>query len=235
MKRYTFLILILFCLWSCATKQKVSTTSQWAHLFNGNDLSGWHIKGGNATYLIEGNNIVGTSAMNTPNTFLCTNKLYADFILELEFKVDSRLNSGIQIRSLSDPNYYEGAVHGYQVEIDPSDRSWSAGIYDESRRGWLYNLENNPPARAAFKNDQWNHYRIEAIGDTIKTWVNNIAAAHLIDDMTGEGFIGLQVHSIGDDQTKDGSQVRWRNIRIITNNVNQHSKETSLTGLEVKK
>ena len=50
------------------------------------------------------------------------------------------------MRSLSDPDYKKGRVHGYQVEIDPSDRAWSAGIYDEARKGWLYSLENNPKA-----------------------------------------------------------------------------------------
>ena len=84
--------------------------------------------------------IVGTSTPNTPNTFLCSDKMYGDFILELEYKVDPKLNSGIQIRSNSIASYRNGVVHGYQIEIDPSERAWSAGIYDEQRRGWLVSL-----------------------------------------------------------------------------------------------
>ena len=118
----------------------------------------------------------------------------------------------IQIRSNSLPDYSDGRVHGYQVEIDPSDRAWSAGIYDEGRRGWLHNLEDNEAAREAFKQDEWNHYRILAVGDSIKTWINGIPAADLTDDMTPSGFIGLQVHGVGSDT--EPLQVRWRKLRI---------------------
>jgi hypothetical protein len=150
---------------------------------------------------------------------LVTDKTYGDFILELEFKVDSTMNSGIQIRSESTPEYNNGRVHGYQVEIDPSARAWSGGIYDEARRGWLYPLIYNPAAQGAFKQGQWNHYHIECIGNTIRTWVNGIPAASLVDNMTSRGFIALQVHAIGNDQSKAGEQIRWRNIRIQTNNL----------------
>ena len=137
------------------------------------------------------------------------------------------LNSGIQIRSntYDEPKTYtwkddQGKeksrlvaakkVHGYQVEIDPSERAWSGGIYDESRRGWLNNLKENEPARKAFKKEQWNHYRIVADGDSIKTWINGIPAADLKDDMTACGFIALQVHNF----KEAGKEIRWRNIRI---------------------
>ncbi|MBP2834345.1 DUF1080 domain-containing protein, partial [Aquimarina sp. U1-2] len=107
---------------------------------------------------------------NTPNTFLSTDKIYGDFIFEIDFKVDSTMNSGIQIRSNTLPYYRDGIVHGYQIEIDPSNRAWSGGIYDEKRRKWLHPLENNTKAQKAFKQNEWNHYRVEAIADTIKTW-----------------------------------------------------------------
>src|SRR5690606_41007536 len=108
--------------------------------------------------------VIGATVQNSPNSLMTTEKMYDDFILELEYKVDSTMNSGIQIRSNSLPYYKNGRVHGYQIEIDPSDRAWSAGIYDEGRRGWLVNLNNNPVAQKAFKQNDWNHYRIEAIG-----------------------------------------------------------------------
>ena len=150
-----------------------------------------------------------------PNSFLSPPGEYGDFILEYEFKVDPRMNSGVQIRSLSTPDFKDGRVHGYQVEIDPSERAWTAGVYDEARRGWLYSLENNPKAQQAFKQNDWNHVRVEAIGDTIRTWLNGRMAANLIDPMTPRGFIAFQVHSINDPALA-GAQVRWRNIRIKT-------------------
>ena len=93
------------------------------------------------------------------------------------------------------------------MEIDPSKRAWSGGIYDEQRRGWLNPLTNNLKAQKAFKQNEWNHFRIEAIGDTIKTWINKVPAAYLIDDKTASGFIGLQVHGISRDK-KAGTQIR---------------------------
>ncbi len=181
-------------------------------LFDGKTLQGWVQRGGKAKYAVVDGMIVGTSVPNTPNSFLCTEKTYGDFILELEFKVDPGLNSGIQIRSESRPEYRKGVVHGYQVEIDPSPRAWTGGIYDESRRGWLFDLKHNEAARKAFKPNQWNHLRIECRGDSIKTWVNGVPAADLKDSMTRRGFIALQVHGVGD--RKDPLQVRWRNLRI---------------------
>lgn len=192
---------------------------EWQSLFNGKDLTGWHQLGGEANYTVEDGAIVGRTVLETPNSFLCTDKTYSDFIMEVDFKVDSLLNSGIQIRSNSYETYRDGRVHGYQVEIDPDpvrNRFWGGGIYDEARRGWLYDLAENKPAREAFKKNEWNTYRIEAIGDTIKTWVNGVPAAYLVDNMTPEGFIALQVHGIGKDSLKEGLEVRWKNIKIIT-------------------
>ena len=143
------------------------------------------------------------------------------------------MNSGIQIRSLSTPKFRNGRVHGYQIEIDPSERAWSAGIYDEARRGWLYSLENNPKAQQAFKQNEWNHYRVEALGDTLKTWINGIEAAHLVDDQTASGFIALQVHAIGAED-EPGKEIRWKNIKIITENPQQYSKQMSLPAFNTK-
>ena len=216
----------MISLFSCNKNEK--KTESWNKLFDGNNLTGWHIIGGNAKYEVKNGTIVGTSVLNTVNTFLCSDKMYDDFILEIEYKVDSDLNSGIQIRSNSIDSYKDGRVHGYQIEIDPSERAWSGGIYDEGRRGWLYSLNNNPDAQKAFKKNEWNKYRIEATGDTIKTWINDIPAAHLVDDMTSNGFIGLQVHGIGMDKEKEGSKVVWKNIKIITKNVYKYTRTISL-------
>lgn len=192
--------------------------AQWKELFNGNDLKGWTKKNGNAEYKIVNKTIVGVSQLNTPNSFLCTEETYGDFVLELEVKVEQGLNSGIQIRSISDPSIMAGKVHGYQVEIDPGDRAWSGGIFDEGRNGWLYPLSANPKGQKAFKMGQWNKYHIEAIGHSLKTWINGIPCTNLMDSQTARGFIALQVHQIKREE-QVGLTVQWKNIRIATNNL----------------
>ncbi|HRI42585.1 MAG TPA: DUF1080 domain-containing protein [Fimbriimonadaceae bacterium] len=213
-----------------------SGSQQPIDLLPGKDLAGWIRRGGVATYGVEGNELVGTCVLNTPNTFLCTERTFGDFVLEYEFKVDPRLNSGVQVRSecfdLPKKTLWQGKeidipsgrVHGYQIEIDPDpaqDRWWTAGIYDEGRRGWLYpgplggdGKTFTGQGRALFKRGDWNHVRVEAKGESIKTWLNGKPCAEVRDAMTLRGFIGLQVHGIGNDEQKKGAQVRWRNMKL---------------------
>lgn len=226
MKRPIIILAALFCLALPVLSQQHGTTENWTSLFNGKDLTGWKQLNGKARYEVKDGVITGTTVMDQPNSFLATDKNYDDFILELEFKVDPRMNSGIQFRSESKADYQNGKVHGYQMEIDPSARAWSGGIYDEGRRLWLYTLEYNEAAKKAFRNNEWNHYRIECIGNTVRTWVNGIPAAHLVDDLKTSGFIALQVHSIGKPE-EAGRQIHWRNIRIRTTQL-QPSPETGI-------
>ena len=205
-------------------------------LFNGKDLTGWTQKGGKAKYTVKDGVIIGTAVNGTPNTFLCTDKHYANFILQYEYHCDNRLNSGVQIRS----NMFDretiaqlkggkprkipaGRVHGYQVEIDPNkpDRMWSAGIYDEGRRGWLYPGLRGGDAAAftkvgqkTYRPEKWNQVRVECRGQSIKTWLNGTPRADFKDALTAKGFIGLQVHGIGGNKKLAGAKVCWRNLRI---------------------
>lgn len=195
-----------------------------APIFNGKDLEGWVQRGGEAKYSVEGGEIVGRSVPNTANSFLCTRRDYGDFLLELEFKVDRELNSGVQVRShaYDEPRTVSwqgkeiaipaGRVHGYQVEIDPSERAWTGGIYDEGRRGWLDDLKENEAARKAFKAGEWNALRVECRGDSIRTWINGVPAADLKDGMDRSGFIALQVHGVG--KREEPLEVRWRKIKL---------------------
>ena len=203
----------------------------WVNLFDGKTFKGWEKRGGTAEFVVEDGVILGTGPKRSPNTFLCTKKIYSDFVLELEFKVDTALNSGVQIRGdvygkdaevqkkggKKKKTHQAGRVRGYQVEIDPDmtrNRMWTGGLYDEARRGWLADLSKNKLARDAFKPEQWNHFRIQANGDQIKTWINGVHAVTLRDSMDTSGFIGLQVHGQGKDKGRAGKQARWRNIRI---------------------
>ena len=194
-------------------------------LFNGKDFTGWEQHSGKAEYRVEDGAVVGKTVAGTGNSFMCTTKEYGDFVLEFEFKVAKEMNSGVQFRSQfyktdteieiagKKKKFPADRVHGYQYEIDPSPRAYTGGVYDEARRGWLKDLKDNAAAQKAFKQDDWNSARIECKGDTIKTWINGVAAAELKDNLTPKGVIALQVHGIGKGKNP-GEEIRWRNIRI---------------------
>ena len=178
---------------------------------NGKDLEGWEQINGSAKYEVKDGAIVGTSVPNSPNSFLCTKKRYGDFELEFEVKVDKELNSGVQIRSESKPEYQNGRVHGYQVEIAVG--GFSGGIYDESRRNKFLNADKpTDEIHALLKENAWNKYRVICQVDHIQTWVNGRKVTDLTDDMTKTGFIGLQVHGVGN--RADPLHVEWRNLRL---------------------
>lgn len=216
--KYLSFLLLLFPILNSVISQEPA----WQELFDGKSLEGFEQLNGKAGFRVEDGCIVGVSTAGEPNSFLATKAHYDDFILEFEVMVDPALNSGVQIRSNSLPEYQNGRVFGYQVEIDPSPRAFSGGLYDEARRGWLYPLARNAKGQQAFRNGQWNSYRVEAIGHRIKTWVNGVQCAHLADDMTAMGFIALQVHSIS-GESLEGREIRWRRLRILTQNPSQYA------------
>lgn len=184
--------------------------AQWTPLFDGKTLTGWTRINGTAQFSVDKGEIVGKTVKGSPNSFLCSDKPYADFEMEVDLKTDPRMNSGIQFRSVSVPGYMDGRVHGYQAEADPTGRGWSGGLYEEGRRGWLQDLSKNEKAQKAFKNGAWNHYRIVAKGDHIQIWVNKVQTTDFRDPLTARGFIAMQVHQ----SDIDGLEVRWKNAKI---------------------
>jgi hypothetical protein len=201
-------------LFPASTVSGAENSEAWEPLFNGQSLKGWHRVNGTASYVAVNGAIVGTTRSDSQNSFLATEESYRDFILEFEVRQDGGpANSGVQIRSSMRSDYNQGRVFGYQVEIDPTPRSWSGGFYDEQRRGWLYPGSLNPQARTAYKFGEWNHFRIEAIGTSIRTWINGLPVSYVVDEVSSEGFIALQIHSI-DSPDEAGRRTSWRNIRI---------------------
>ena len=200
-----------------------NTHAQWVDLFDGKTLSGWKAEGGSAEYEVKDGMIVGTTVDGSPNTFLSKGP-YSDFVLEFEVLCDTELNSGVQIRShvyeedtpqASKPERIrkKGEVYGYQCEIVAADTGTSGNFWDEARwTKWWDEFADKPEAAKAFKDGEWNKYRIIAKGDHIRSWINDVPCANFHDDTDASGLIGFQVHSV-----KKGTgpyQVRWRNIRI---------------------
>ncbi len=211
--------------------------SPWLNLI-GSDLSTWTQRNGVATYRIENGAIVGRTVLNTGNSFLCTPHDYGDFVLEYDFKVNPDLNSGVQIRSqafagettFTQPDgkpgkVPAGRVHGYQMEIDndpKKDRWWTAGLYEEGRRGWLFpGLAGGDKAaftaqgREVTKAADWNTIRVSAVGPRLRSWLNGAPRVDARDADWPAGFIALQVHGVGKDEAKNGIEVAWRNLRLL--------------------
>ena len=212
----------------------ISCQNDHVKLFNGKNLNGWINYGGGKFY-VENECIVAEALIGLNNTFLHTQKKYNNFILEFDVKLDTLLNSGVQIRS----NVYKndtttirwggrfdengekltkkrkwdaGKFWGYQVEIDPSSRSWSGSVYEEGGRGFLHTPGINDKVKSAFKQLEWNHFRIIVYKDHFECWVNNIQTADIRDNLVSEGYIALQLHGIGNNKLKENKKIRWKNI-----------------------
>jgi hypothetical protein len=206
---------------------------EWIELFDGKTLQGWSVHSGFAHYRVEDGTIVGTAVKGSPNSFLCTDRSFGDFILDFDvWLVHPQLNSGVQFRSmvadeetvfwfrnesgvLQPYTIPADRVYGYQVEIAGASTGTSGGVYDEARRAFMEEwwIAEGTPESKAFKDGEWNHYRIECRGDSIRTVVNGIVCAEFRDGLNFEGIIGLQVHDVGQDPTP--YEVRWKNIRIL--------------------
>jgi len=178
-------------------------------MFDGKTLTGWKQCNGTAKYTIENGVLEGTTVDGSPNSFLCTTRDYANFVLELDAKNDPELNSGIQLRSHqyeketdtvvnnngSRPRHWPaGRVNGYQVEIANEKSTNNGGIFDEARRGWIGEIPKDSACAHAYHDNQWNHLKVIAKGDHLQTWVNGVACADIHDTKDVTGFIALQVH-----------------------------------------
>ena len=224
--RYFYTLLILLLLNSC--------NENTIQLFNSNNLDGWVNYGGGKFY-VEDDCIVAESINELPNTFLHTEKKYKDFILEFDVKLDTVLNSGVQIRSniykkqtttdrwgglfdeegnklIMKRTWMAGRFWGYQIEIDPTSRSWSGAVYEEGGRGFLHTPGINEKVKAAFKPLQWNHFKIHVEGDHIQSWINDVMIANVYDNLTSDGYIALQLHGIGQSSLKVNKKIRWKNL-----------------------
>ena len=228
MKKFTYIILILIIFTNC--------NNNTLKIFNGSNLNGWLNYGGGKFY-VENNCIVAEAITGLPNTFLHTEKKYQNFELQFDVKLDTVLNSGVQIRSNIYQNDTEtvrwggrfdqegqkdlkniirkaGTFWGYQIEIDPTSRAWSGAVYEEAGRGFLHTPGINQKVKSAFKPLEWNHYKIRVKDNHIQSWVNGVIIGDVYDNMTDDGYIALQLHSIGKDKIRANKKIRWRNLSL---------------------
>jgi hypothetical protein len=182
----------------------------WQNLFDGRTLAGWNNPYAWGEAWVENGEILLRADRKF---FLVTDRRFQNFVFEGELMLpDTISNSGIMFRAQVAPN----RVFGYQAEADPKARRWSGGLYDEDRRGWLNPVRGQPESERAFREGpgqafrptDWNHYRIEARGDSLRIWINGTLTTTYQDATDREGVIGLQHHG------EAGKIYRFRNLRI---------------------
>lgn len=207
------LLFVTGLLFGCGPSDSSSVETapeEWIRLFDGETLDGWTNPYDWGEARIENDEI---RLVASDKFFLVTDTTYRDFVFEGEVRLpDRESNSGFMFRANVDTN----RVYGYQAEVDPSDRAWSGGFYDEGRRGWVHPPEGDSSAGAQFRQEHgdafnptdWNRYRIRAVGDSLKIWVNGDMTTVLQDTLDSEGVIGLQHHG------EDGKVYRFRNLRL---------------------
>lgn len=200
MKKFSLLTVCAFL-----TASPAMAEDGFVSLFDGKSTEGWHNPYDWGDVKVEDGVIALTASKKF---FLVTEKKYKDFILELEIMLppEGKSNSGVMFRCHVEKN----KVFGYQAECDPSDRSWTGGLYDEGRRQWLHPKKSDQPAPKLFQAPlgEWIKYRIEAKGDHLQIFINGKQTTDYRDDMDAEGYIGIQHHG------EKGQTYRFRNIRI---------------------
>ena len=220
---------------SCNTGDSV-LEEPWKEIFNGVDLGGWSIVGSEGKFWVEDSAIMCHQVSNTPeHTFLSTNKEYDNFILECKVKIDEGYSSGILFRCVEAPDTASTSLFGYQTKIDPSPRKWTGGImvHYGYMFQWYYTLKDDSIAREAFRINEWNRFRIEAIDTSIKIWINDIPTCNLINSDYIKGTIALKIHSLGNDPEKEAVKGYFKNIRMITKEPEKYAHEMDIAPLRV--
>ena len=197
----------------------------WETIFNGKNLDGWSIVDPHVKAIVEDSSILIHMMPHTSrHSFIRTNRQFEDFIFEIDFKRDKLMDSGVMFRCESTPDSAFSALFGYMIKIDTRpERLWTGGLFVDYGNGysWIQTLENNEAARKAENEEgEWNRLRVEAIGDEIKVWLNEIPTVHVSDNRYKIGYIGLKIHYLNNNKEENtGLIIAYRNVRIVTENV----------------
>lgn len=175
----------------------------WTPLFNGEDTSGWEARADGEAWVEDGElRLMSEGA----NLWLVHEATLGDFELSVEaWMPDGPYNSGIGFRCQGD----DGRPVGYQAEIDGAN---SGKLYAIGS-GWVWpktegeNQRFDAIAGAAFRDGEWNEFRVRCEGERIRIWLNGVELVDVEDDRFASGRVALQHHGRGEVH-------RFRNIRI---------------------
>ncbi len=141
------------------------------------------------------------------------------------------------LRATTAPDTSRVGLFGYMVKIDPSlTRRWTGGIFFDYGNyiEWMYPLADDKRAQQAERVGEWNHYRIEAIGDIFKVWINDIPVTHLINKRYGEGWIAIKIHYLAGTPWNEQMSASFKNIRIAETGLKKYARDMDIPAKEVE-
>lgn len=181
---------------TCLALAGPASAAEPLRLFDGTSFTGWEGDVDGVWRIVDGAIVAGsTDVRQERNDFLCTERSFADFELQLMIRLEGTegfVNSGIQFRSARIPNDHE--VTGYQADFGAG---FEGALYDESRRNRVLAKPAADVIAKAYKPGEWNHYRIRAEGPRIRLFLNGVETVDYTEtepDIAADGVIGLQIH-----------------------------------------
>lgn len=167
------------------------------------------VHGGNGgVWTVEQGSFVADQDKEHKGGLLGTEKKYSDYEIELEFKADNPVDTGLFLRVREDGM-------GYQITIDYHKDGFIGSLYAPAEGGFI---QQNKDWEKYFKKDAWNKLRakVESQPAHVIAWLNDVKMVDFQDNRDRyprEGYIGLQVHG-GEGAWGATSKARFRNIRI---------------------
>ena len=178
-------------------------SAEWIELFDGKTTEGWKPRSEVISFDAKGGDL---HLLSKTNCWVTTEIQMSDFEAEIEVLMpkEEGFNSGLAFRCIGN----QGRPKGYQCEID---RQKPGGVYGIGNGGWIYpgkgqTKEFAERIRGNFKKDDWNHFRVKAVGERIQTWLNGKPVSDIKHGKILKGYFGIQHHG-------KGGTVRFRNIR----------------------
>ncbi|MBK9167184.1 MAG: DUF1080 domain-containing protein [Bryobacterales bacterium] len=167
-------------------------------LFNGRDLTGWHISqtnhhGKTPEWRVVHGVLTGTQQPYGEGGILLTDRRFRNFEVYIELMPDWGCDGGLFLRS-------NEAGQAYQIMLDYLPGGSVGGVYGERLQG----VEIQPASgwRTVWKRDEWNTLRARITGETprIQVWMNGVQILDWTDSANhaaggaGDGMIAVQVH-----------------------------------------
>jgi hypothetical protein len=217
-------LLLLLVLSACTMK---NTTPETSSLFNGKDLTGWHVDvpamDANPDtinpFIVREEMLV---SLGTPGGHIITDSIFQNYRLDIEYRFAGVPgNCGALVHASTPRALYKMFPKSLEVQMQHTNAGDFWCIVEditvdnmEERRGPKDNWGITEGKGRNIKHlvediekpvGKWNTMRIECVGNEIKVWVNDVLSNHGYDCTTNKGQIALQA---------EGSEVEFRKVEV---------------------